>query len=150
MKEDSKKQKIALRIKQVRKFLKLKQNELARRLDISGATLCELEAGKYYPSCEFLMNIHRVFNVNLDFLLFGQGKMISETGGWEKTFSGIEDLAWSDDEIRKFLYYFEHSTIMRHHIMLQFKTMLIKDRELIETEIGEYNESKNEDQKSPD
>lgn len=150
MKEDSKKQKIALRIKQVRKFLKFKQKELASRLHISGATLSELEAGKYYPSCEFLMNIHRVFNVNLDFLLFGQGNMISETGGWEKTFSGIEDLAWSDDEIRKFLYYFEHSTIMRHHIMLQFKTMLIKDRELIETEIGEYNESKNEDQKAPD
>lgn len=150
MKEDIKKQKIALRIKQVRKFLKFKQKELASRLHISGATLSELEAGKYYPSCEFLMNIHRVFNVNLDFLLFGQGKMISETGGWEKTFSGIEDLAWSDDEIRKFLYYFEHSTIMRHHIMLQFKTMLIKDRELIETEIGEYNESKNEDQKAPD
>ena len=58
---------------------------------------------------------------------------------------GVERGA-SDDEIRKFLYYFEHSTIMRHHIMLQFKTMLIKDRELIETEIGEYNESKNEDQ----
>ena len=150
MKEDSKKQKIAFRIKQVRKFLKLKQNELARRLDIAGATLCELEAGKYYPSCELLMNIHRVFNVNLDFLLFGHGKMFSEAGGWEKTFSGIEDLAWSDDEIRKFLYYFERSSIMRHHIMIQFKTMLIKDKELIETEIDEFNESENEDQKAPD
>ncbi len=142
---ENKKKKIAGRIKQVRKALKLKQKELANRLHVSGATLCETEAGKYYPGCEFLINIHRVFNVNLDFLLFGKGKMFSETAGWEKTFSGIEDLAWMDDEIRTFLYYFEHSSILRHHIMIHFKTLMLRDKKLIETEIKEDNESKNED-----
>lgn len=34
--------------------------------------------------------------------------------------------------------------------MIQFKTMLIKDRELIETEINEHNESQSEGQKEPD
>jgi transcriptional regulator with XRE-family HTH domain len=72
MLNENKKKKIAGRIKQVRKALKLKQKELANRLHVSGATLCETEAGKYYPGCEFLINIHRVFNVNLDFLLFSR------------------------------------------------------------------------------
>ena len=76
--------------------------------------------------------------------------MISESGGWEKTFGGIEDLAWADDEIRKFLYYFERSSIMRNHILLQFKTKLINDRDLVETDIGEDNESNTDDQKAPD
>jgi transcriptional regulator with XRE-family HTH domain len=144
--DENKKKKIASRIKQVRKVLKLKQKELASRLDVSGATLCETEAGKHYPGCEFLINIHRVFNVNLDFLLFGKGKMFSETEGWEKTFGGIEDLAWIDDEIRNFLYYFERSSILRHHMLIQFKTLLLKEKDLIETELKEYEEPKNKDQ----
>jgi transcriptional regulator with XRE-family HTH domain len=147
--EENKKKKIASRIKQVRKVLKLKQTELARRLEVSNATLCETEAGKHYPGCEFLMNIHRVFNVNLDFLLFGKGKMFSEAEGWEKTFGGIEDLAWIDDEIRNFLYYFERSSILRHHMLIQFKTLLLKENELIETELKEYNESQKEDKNEP-
>ena len=145
MKEDNKKRKIAIRIKQVRKFLKLKQKELAGRLEISGPTLSELEAGKYYPSCEFLLNIHRLFNVNIEFLLFGQGKMFLEPGRRERSFGGIEDLAWRDDEIRRFLNYFENSSIMRHHMLIHFTTILLNEKELIKAEIADNKKSEEAD-----
>ena len=66
---------IAERVKSIRKTLKLTQEELSQKINVSTTYICQVEKEKYKPNCDFLENISRVLNVNLYWLLFGQGEM---------------------------------------------------------------------------
>lgn len=59
------------RIRIIRKTNRLNQNEYANLIGISQATLSELEQGKYNPSLETILSIHKVFKTNLNWLLTG-------------------------------------------------------------------------------
>lgn len=59
------------RIRIIRKINRLNQNEFSNLIGISQATLSELEQGKYNPSLETILSIHKVFNTNLQWLLVG-------------------------------------------------------------------------------
>lgn len=59
------------RIRIIRKTNRLNQNEYANFIGISQATLSELEQGKYNPSLERILSIHKVFKTNLSWLLTG-------------------------------------------------------------------------------
>jgi transcriptional regulator with XRE-family HTH domain len=127
---------VGFRIKQIRKALNLKGKDFAPRIKISGPSLSEMEKGKYYPNFEFMVNIAREFNVNLYYLIFGEGEMfIDPEKGTD--FSILEDLVNSSGSIRKFLYYFERSEILRFFILSQFKHKLMLDKEMMDKEIAE-------------
>ena len=127
----------ASRIKQIRKTLNIKGKDFAARLNISGPSLSELENGKYYPNFEFIYNISREYNVNLYYLLFGEGNMFIEPGK-RADINKLEELAGNNEVIRRFLYYFERSEIIRYHILGQFKIMLMTEKDLIEKEVTEF------------
>lgn len=59
------------RIRIIRKTNRLNQNEFSNLIGISQATLSELEQGKYNPSLETILSIHKVFKTNLSWLLIG-------------------------------------------------------------------------------
>lgn len=48
---------------------RLNQNEFSNLIGISQATLSELEQGKYNPSLETILSIHKVFKTNLSWIL---------------------------------------------------------------------------------
>jgi transcriptional regulator with XRE-family HTH domain len=130
---------VGYRIKQIRKALNIKGKDFAPRIKISGPSLSEIEKGKYYPNFEFLVNIVKEFNVNLYYLVFGEGEMFVEPGKRTDMLL-LEELASSSSHIRKFLYYFERSDIIRFFILSQFKHKLMLDKEMIEKEIIESND----------
>jgi transcriptional regulator with XRE-family HTH domain len=124
------------RLRLIRKTLKLKQREFAQRLKISGPALSEVENGKYKPGFDFIVDISREFNVNLYYLLFGEGEMFldptqSYTGRSRKFAVNIPD-------VRNFLNYFERSPYVQYSVLAFFRSLLRKDRETIEEEYREY------------
>lgn len=125
--------KVSQRIKKIRKALNLKQKDFAQRLGISGGSLSEVEKGKYPPNFEFLRKLSRDYNVNLYYIFFGEGDMFLEPGqGYSKKLDG---LAAKNEDLRKFLYYFEQSAIFRYIILSTSEEVLIENGPKIKKEI---------------
>ncbi|MCK4762514.1 MAG: helix-turn-helix transcriptional regulator [Candidatus Aminicenantes bacterium] len=102
-------------------------------MKVSGPTLSELEKGKYKPGHDLFYNISKEFNVNLNFLLFGEGEMFLDP--IKETASRLESFAVNNEEVRKFLHYFEKSKILQFRILSHFNTILIEEQPIIEKEI---------------
>jgi transcriptional regulator with XRE-family HTH domain len=123
------------RIKLIRKTLKEKQVDFGKRLNISGASVSEIESGKYKPNYDFLINISKEYGVNLYYLLFGEGEMFTGTtshpgpGG---------DFAVKDEEVRRFFWYFERSSMVQLLILGHFQGIMLKDQESIDKEVEAY------------
>lgn len=63
---------IGLRLKEVRLTNRLSQRELGQRLNTSTGHISWLEAGKAMPGGELLLQLHREFAVDLNWLLTGE------------------------------------------------------------------------------
>jgi transcriptional regulator with XRE-family HTH domain len=124
------------RLKQVRQRLKLKQSDLAEKLNISGPALSEIENDKYKPGHDFFYHAAKEFNINLYFLLLGEGDMFTNPGSGYS--SGLTRYAASNSEVSKFLWYFEHSPIVQYFILGQFRRFFQKEKKEIELDIENY------------
>ncbi|MCK4762513.1 MAG: helix-turn-helix transcriptional regulator [Candidatus Aminicenantes bacterium] len=124
---------IAYRLKFIREALGLKQKDFAEKLKISGPTLSEIENGKYNPGYDTFYNISKVFNVNLYYLLFGEGEMFTDP--IKESISRVESFAIHDEEVKNFLWYFEKSKIFQFRILSFFKEYLVLNQETLEKEI---------------
>ena len=71
---------IGERLKKTRKALKLKQGPYAQKLEFSKTSISDYETGKKKPPFDMLVSLSRVFNVNLHYLLFGEGEMFRGRG----------------------------------------------------------------------
>jgi transcriptional regulator with XRE-family HTH domain len=113
----------ASRLKGIRLHLKLKQKDFSASLGISGPSYSEIEGGKYKPGYEFLEKIVKRHNVNLYYLLFGQGEMFG--GLCERCPAGIgADFLVKDKEMSKFFEYFSRSAIVQYKVMGYFHQLL--------------------------
>ena len=63
---------IAERIKYIRGSLT--KSEFCRELGIFRNTLQKWEANKYFPDFESLLKLHKIFEVNINWLFSGEGK----------------------------------------------------------------------------
>jgi DNA-binding XRE family transcriptional regulator len=135
----NKKNTIAGRIKSIRETLRLTQKELSQKIDVSITYICDVENAKYKPNCDFLENISCVFNVNLYWLLYGQGEMFLDPaillGGQ------VGKYYVETGEVRNFLWYYQRSAIVQHSTMAHFYTLLIQQKQNIEKEIREYEDN---------
>ena len=65
------------RIKQIMEAVGLSQQDFAKELGISAASLSSIFTGRTNPTNNHVMAIHRVFpQINVNWLLFGEGDMI--------------------------------------------------------------------------
>lgn len=62
------------RIKDIREALGLSVPKLAERINIKSRTIVSYESGRD-PSVEFLAQLHKVYNVNLNWFVSGKGEM---------------------------------------------------------------------------
>jgi len=132
------KQTFGERLRQIRQHLKFKQADFADRLNISGPALSEIENDKYKPGHDFFLRISKEFNVNLYFLLFGQGEMFNE--GIKAFSPGLSRFAVTNEEAKKFLWFFEHSPIVQYYILGQFRRFFQKEKKEIEMDIESFKE----------
>lgn len=62
---------LACRITQLRRHLGLSQSQLAQQLHISPSTLGMYEQGRRTPSIDILVQLSKIFNISLDYLITG-------------------------------------------------------------------------------
>jgi transcriptional regulator with XRE-family HTH domain len=93
---------IGERIKMLRKRLNMSQKKFSEMLDVSLITLQRYEKGEREPSSDFLINLKNKFNVNINWLLTGQGKMfLEEDKGDNKIEKEILELLSNEPDIEK-------------------------------------------------
>jgi transcriptional regulator with XRE-family HTH domain len=63
------------RLKTLRKTLGITQKELARTLGVSEMTIRRYEANRFQPDAEVLSKLAKTYNINLHWLLTGEGEM---------------------------------------------------------------------------
>lgn len=122
------------RIRQIRTALHLQQKEFAVRMGIAGASLSEIENGKYKPGYDFLYNAVKEFNVNLYYLLFGEGDMFRNP--MEAMADRAGKFAVNIPEVRSFIDSFERSPFVQYSMLAHFRTLMLRDREIIEQDIA--------------
>ena len=132
------------RVKAVRRHLKLKQKEMAEKLNLSMTTLSDIETGRSYPGYDFFYNMVEHFNVNLYYLLFGRGEMLGLPVGGVPFKDEVKRRGKEGDEIilrvergdiREFLDYFFRSRVVQYYVMGEFYKYLNKERKSIEADI---------------
>jgi transcriptional regulator with XRE-family HTH domain len=129
-----------IRLKNIREALDLRQHQIAVKLNISAPSYSEIEAGKYQPKYEFLYNLVKEFHVNLYYLMYGEGEMFFDPGNpfYKPQVNAIP----KDKETQDFLWYFEHSSIVRLMTLASFKKIMQKENEYIRDEINALKEEK--------
>ncbi len=121
------------RIKNIRTELKLKGIEFAEKLGISAPKLSDLENGKTKPGFDLSVKFKETFNVNLDYLLLGEGPIFSDSSRSPNL--TLNNTLLRSDELEDFLYYFENSSIVQYFIMNEFRKKKFADGDLIKLEI---------------
>lgn len=124
---------IGLRIQVVRKRLNLLQKDFARTLNISNASLSEMEAGNAKPRFELLYNITKRHNVNLNYLLHGKGEIFMPNELSRQ--SDVELSPGQRDFFKEFFYYFNCSHLVRTAMMNYFRTYILEKETLIKKDI---------------
>lgn len=118
------------RVKAIRKHLGLTQKKFSEKLNITHQAISDIEKGSSKPGYEFFFNITNSYNVDLDFLLNGTGDMFKSAE--RKKFPMIED----NEYIQEFFKFFFKSQFFRVRILGEARKVLIKEREIIEMELG--------------
>lgn len=62
---------LSCRIAQLRRSIGLHQSELAEKLHVSPSTIGMYEQGRRTPNLDILIQMSRIFNVSLDYLITG-------------------------------------------------------------------------------
>ena len=121
------------RLKAIRNRLNLRQKEFVQKLDISVTTLSDIETGKTYPCHDFFYNIVKEYNVNLHYLLFGEGEMFKtlETA----TSPELNIYGCEDEEILEFLDVFFKSRMVQFQVLGYFRKLYNEDEAAIKKDI---------------
>jgi len=69
---------IGERLKKVREFLGLTQEEFAQKLDTTQAVISNYERGARVPTVDFLNRLTKTFQLDINWLLTGEGEMFRE------------------------------------------------------------------------
>ena len=119
------------RVRTVRKHLRLKQQEMSEKLNISLPTLSDIENGISYPCYDFFYNMVEHFNVNIYYLLFGLGEMFGLPGKdvVKNDRDPIENelrLILARDDFREFFEHFLGSRILQYHMLSKYFDFMVK------------------------
>lgn len=79
------------RILQIMKKENMTQQEFAKAIEVSPASLSNIFNGRTNPTNNHVSAIHRHFpNININWLMFGEGNMYASTGGNEDAEGGMK------------------------------------------------------------
>lgn len=120
------------RLKKIRIALELKQSELATRIGVKASSISEIETGKYNPNYDILYALVREFQVNLYYLMFGEGEMFLKEP--EFNFKYRNDNIINKEALKRFLFYLENSNHFQLSIMKEFLRLEGLEKELFESE----------------
>jgi transcriptional regulator with XRE-family HTH domain len=126
------------RIKELRKISNLTQLELAKKLNITDKAISKWESNLGEPSIEMLLQLSKLFDVSIDYLLTGvnREKIITmsefERIAYEDNPDLIQKLSWSLDSpdnkgftLAEYIYKYESKKCFVHMAKGQFSRLLL-------------------------
>ena len=120
-------------VREVRDALNLKQKEFSQGLGISVQHLSDIERGKKKTCLDFFFKMVKVYNVNLNYLLMGEGEMfLQETANNQELLKGF---AANNPDVKEFLYYFANSSMVHYHVLSDFRKFFNAEEKAIKDEI---------------
>jgi transcriptional regulator with XRE-family HTH domain len=129
------------RVRRIRDSLHMSQRKFAEGIDMSKSFISDIEKGSSKAGYKFFNNVSKVYNVNLIYLIHGEGEMFSQNEAEHSP--GNKEIGEPIDNVRDMLWYMERSPLMLHTI-IGFAAKLLHDNEAhIKKEISIY-ESKKE------
>jgi len=124
---------IGNRLQLIRKKLKLQQKEMASALEISNATISEIEAGHTRPQFSVIYNLTTKYNVNIYYLLHGRGVMFMPE---DIDLTARTEISGENAEfLQEFFHYFKASPLVRLTMMSVFKRFMLEKKKLIDKDI---------------
>ncbi len=96
---------IADRIKQIREAKKLSQKQFADTMETALTRISEYERDKVKPSSEILTKLAEIHNVNINWLLTGNGNMFLDQKSEDGEFAELNEALTRLPEIRQKYYY---------------------------------------------
>jgi transcriptional regulator with XRE-family HTH domain len=89
------------RISKVRAILKMNQTDFAKPMNIGISSFSQIESGKTQPNILVLFQLVNLYNVNLNYIMTGQGNIFNDALGSIpddkarlKSLATFEDLLW--------------------------------------------------------
>ena len=125
------------RVRNIRKQLRISQKELAQHLNISNTYLSEIEAGRFKPGFHFFGNLVTKFNVNIKYLITGQGDSFINTETTRK-----HDYGEYSERIQEMLKDFEQVPMVKYAMLEFYENYKITKKAIIEAARKEYLEKK--------
>jgi transcriptional regulator with XRE-family HTH domain len=120
------------RVRSIREAMRLKQNEFAAGLDLSEGYICKIEKGKGNPTYEFFFKLVSKYNVNLDYLFYGEGDLFFQG---KKAVEENKERFDSSDGMDELMWLLEHSELFKRSILSEANKILYGNRKRIEEDI---------------
>ena len=117
-------EKMGKRLKEIRLHYELSQTELANRLNTTQAVISNYEAGRRIPDANFLRKLIDVFQIDINWLLTGEGSMFKDK-------CGKEDIDQAKDRIKRWIdsFWEKASEKERYWFEVQFEKCFPEFRE---------------------
>lgn len=116
---------IGARMRKIRKALNYTQENMVSHFDIGRANYSRIEKGEVLPNAAVLNTLRVEFNVSLDWLITGGGKMFVSAQE-KKGKSDSIDFGEYAKEIRELLVYMEKVPMVKHAVLGFFLEYKIK------------------------
>jgi len=124
------------RLKEVRQQLKLLQKDFAAGLDVSGSFLSEIEKGKANPGFDVLKKIYLNYNINLHYLLNGQGEPFIGNMEMSDLFAGLTGP--EKEKLHELLHYIQNAPVLRYAVYEFFSNYLYRNRGMVEEDMRKH------------
>lgn len=128
------------RLRAIRDALGLKQKDFADSLEISVPTLSEIENGKTPPGYNVLINASRKHNVNVNYVLLGEGEAFRSEKEEEKDpLAERLDSSPYSARLKDLLRFMVTSDYAALQVLLMYERLKLSDDPLIQNEFEELN-----------
>lgn len=123
------KKKIGTKIRKLRESLGLTQAQMVENFKIGRANYSRIEKGEIFPNAEILHTLNTEFNVSLDWLITGEGRMHPSK---KRNLAKELGLAKSGREIDELIYHIANIPMIKHAVLGHFLEYKTKNNELIQ------------------
>jgi transcriptional regulator with XRE-family HTH domain len=127
---------IADRLKRIREILGLKQYQLAEKINVPGSSLSDLENQKTKKDFKILKSLAAELNVNLYYLLFGEGDMFIEAEYFRMITA--DAMTIDRDQVRTFFRHFIQSPSLQLLTIAYYRKVMLMEKNILQKEFDEY------------
>lgn len=127
MKKELKKE-IGTRLRKLRESLDLTQAEMVKHFDFGRANYSRIEKGEVFPNAFILNTLHTQFNVSVDWIVTGEGRMHPQKGQGRNRYL---DFAECERELNELFDYIEKIPMIKHAVLGFFLEYKSKNKKLI-------------------